>query len=258
MSPTQLTFGFAPPPASLARADFIAAPSNATALAWLERWPDWPTGRLCLFGPPGTGLSHMAALFQAMAGALAVAPGTLTAAALPGLMPRLHQARGQLVLDNADQAPDEAALLHLLNLASEAGGSVLLTARRAPAHWPMALPDLRSRLAASPAVALGIPGQDLLRAVLAKAAAERQLALPAALLDWLALRLPRDLAAAAAAVAALARRILASNRRPALADAEAALAEASLRESVAAPGAPAHEITMTTPAAACPAAPALL
>lgn len=259
MSPTQLTLGFAEASPSLDRADFIEAESNQAALAWLRRWPDWPTGRLCLFGPPGCGFSHLAALFQAQAGALPVAAATLQAASLPALLAKLARPRLHLVLDDADTAPDEPALLHLLNLAAESGGSVLLTARRAPAHWPLRLPDLRSRLAASPAVALGIPGQDLLRLVLAKAAAERQLALPPALLDWLAARLPRDLAAAAAAVAALDRRLLASKRRPTLADAEAALAEASARDRQHASAATAaHEIPMTNEAGPCPAPPALL
>jgi chromosomal replication initiation ATPase DnaA len=260
MSPTQLTLGFAAAPPSLAQADFIETASNQAALAWLRSWPDWPTGRLCLFGPPGAGLSHLAALFQAQAGALPVAASRLRGASLPGLLAKLDRARFHLVLDDADSLPDEPALLHLLNLAAEAGGSVLLTARRAPAHWPLKLPDLRSRLAASPAVALGIPGQDLLRLVLAKAAAERQLALPQALLDWLAARLPRDLSAAAAAVAALDRRLLASNRRPTLADAQAALAEASARDRAPDHEAPppVHEIAMTSEAGPCPAAPALL
>lgn len=263
MSPTQLTLGFGPAAPSLDQADFIEGESNQAALAWLRRWPQWPTGRLCLFGPPGCGLSHLAALFRAQAGALPVEAARLRAETLPGLLAPLAQARFHLVLDDADTAPDEPALLHLLNLAAEAGGSVLLTARSAPAHWPLGLADLRSRLAASPAVGLGIPGQDLLRLVLAKAAAERQLALPPALLDWLALRLPRDLAAASAAVAALDRRLLASNRRPTLADAQAALAEASLRatglRSTGPRGAaPEHEIPMTSAAGPCPAPPALL
>lgn len=247
MTATQLTLGFAAAPPSLARADFIAAASNEAALAWLEAWRDWPTGRLCLFGPPGSGRSHLAAVFAGLAGAVPIAPAALTLAAVPVLLPP----HGRVVLDDGDAATDERALLHLLNLAAECGGRVLLTGRTAPARWPVRLPDLRSRLAASPAVGLGIPDQALLRAVLAKGAAERQLHLAPSLLDWLAARLPRDLAAAAAAIAALDQRILVSNRRPGSDDAAAALAQALLRDQP-------DEITMTGADTPCPPAGPLL
>lgn len=247
MTATQLTLGFAAAPPSLARADFIAAASNEAALTWLEAWRDWPTGRLCLFGPPGSGRSHLAAVFAGLADAAPIAAGALTLASVPHVLPP----HGRVVLDDGDAVTDERALLHLLNLAAECGGRVLLTGRAAPARWQVALPDLRSRLAASPAVGLGIPDQALLRAVLAKGAAERQLHLAPALLDWLAARLPRNLAAAASAIAALDQRILASNRRPGPNDAAAALAQALLRDQP-------DEITMTGPGAPCPPAGPLL
>ncbi len=247
MNARQLTLGFAAAPPSLARADFIAAASNEAALTWLEAWRDWPTGRLCLFGPPGSGRSHLAAVFRGLADAAPIAPRALTLAGLPHLLPP----HGCVVLDDADAITDERALLHLLNLVAECGGRALLTGRAAPARWPVRLPDLRSRLLASPAVALGIPDQGLLRAVLAKAASERQLHLAPPLLDWLAARLPRNLAAAAAAIAALDQRILATNRRPGTDDAAAALAQALLRDQP-------DEITMTGADAPCPPAGPLL
>lgn len=207
-TPRQLAFRLAPDP-SLARADFIPADSNRMALAWIDRAATWPAGRLVLSGPTGSGKTHLAAIFAHDRGAPVVPAEALASESPPALLP----AHGSLVVESADQAP-EAPLLHLLNMAAEAGGKVLLTARLPSTAWPTGLADLRSRLAASGQAALGIPDQGLVRQVLEKAAADRQMALPATLLDWLAARLPRDLSLAAAFVARLDEAALAAGRAP--------------------------------------------
>lgn len=217
-APLQLAFGFAPG-VSLARADFIAAACNAEALAWIDRPDTWPSGRLVLAGPPGSGRTHLAAIFAAGHGAARLAGPQLAVATVPALL----GGGAHAVIEAAAAAPEQA-LLHLVNLAAERGGRVLLTADRPAAAWGTRLADLASRLAASGAARLGIPDAGLLRAVLAKTAADRQLALPPALLDWLARRLPRDLAAAARSIALLDAASLAAGRAPDLGLARLALA----------------------------------
>ena len=202
----QLAFSFAPG-ASLARADFVVTEANRLALAWLDQASQWPAGRLVLSGPPGSGKTHLAAIFAQEAQAPVLAGRQLSAESLPALLP----AHGHAVVEAADQAA-ERPLLHLLNLAAEAGGRVLLTARLPAVSWGVVLPDLRSRLAAAGQVGLGIPDEALLRLVLAKTAADRQLRLAPAVVEWLVARLPRDLGAAAEAVAAIDAAALAAGR----------------------------------------------
>ena len=83
------------------------------------------------------------------------------------------------------------------------GALLLLTARMAPRDWGLALPDLRSRMDAMPQVRLGPPDEALLAAVLVKLFADRQLAVPAGLIDWLVRRMDRDLGLARRLVAGL-------------------------------------------------------
>ncbi len=210
--PGQLAFAF-PPSVSYAEADFVPGPCSAEARAWLARWPDWPSGRLGLWGPEGSGKSHLAAIWAARAGATIV-PGTALAA---GEAPALLGAARHAAIEDADRlAGDPAAertLFHLLNLLAEAGGTALLTGRAAPARWPVVLPDLRSRLAASGAVAIAAPDEAVLAAVLAKALADRQLAVEPDLVAYLVPRLPRTFAAMQQAAAALDHAALAGGRR---------------------------------------------
>jgi len=109
---------------------------------------------------------------------------------------------GPLVVEDvAAGAFDERALFHLLNLAREDEAFVLLTARVAPVTF--AIRDLGSRLNAIPVVAMAPPDDALLRAVLVKLFADRQLAVDESLIGYVATRIERSFAAARAAVARL-------------------------------------------------------
>ena len=80
---------------------------------------------------------------------------------------------------------------------------MLLTARTAPPTWTIRTPDLASRLKALPVVALAPPDDALLRAVLVKLFADRQLAVDEPLIGYVATRIGRSFADARAAVATL-------------------------------------------------------
>jgi chromosomal replication initiation ATPase DnaA len=189
---------------SHAREDFLAGPSNAAALALVERWPDWPARIVLLRGPEGSGKSHLAAIWARMAGARMLSPRVLDGAEVP-----IALVTGALVLENlAEGCFDEAALFHLLNLAREERAYVLITARTAPAGWKIKVPDLASRLRSVPIVALDTPDDALLRAVIVKLFADRQLAVDESLVSYLATHIERSFAAARAAVAALDREAL--------------------------------------------------
>jgi chromosomal replication initiation ATPase DnaA len=175
-------------------ASFIHAPSNAQAWTWLERMADWPQHRLALFGPEGCGKSHLLRIWAARHGATVLEGRELRFAAAPAA----------LAVDDADLAP-ERDLLHLLNAMAELGRPVLLAARAAPARWPVQLPDLASRLRAMAAVEIGTADDALLRVLLARLLAARQLRVNEELQDWLHLRLPRSQAAMHKAAAALER-----------------------------------------------------
>ncbi|MBI4365473.1 MAG: chromosomal replication initiator DnaA [Deltaproteobacteria bacterium] len=184
---------------SFAREDFLAGPSNATALTLVERWPDWPARIMALVGPEGSGKSHLAAIWAEAAGARVLAAKLLEQTDLPAAL-----ATGALVVEDLEPAGlDERALFHLINLAREERAFVLLTARASPAGFPVTVRDLASRLRAVPSVALTAPDDILLRSLIVKLAADRQLAVDEALVNYLATRIERSFAAAHAALVRL-------------------------------------------------------
>jgi chromosomal replication initiation ATPase DnaA len=195
----QLALAFPHEP-DYARADFLEAPSNAAALAWLARSADWPGGRLALWGEAGCGKTHLLHRWAAKAGAV-----VLTGRAVRGW----HDLAGSagVAIDQADAA-EENGLLHVLNGAAEAKLPVLLASRLPPSRWRVGLPDLASRVRAISAVGIGPAEDELLRALLARLLSERRLAVAPPLQARLLLRLSRTPSAIREAAARLDRAAL--------------------------------------------------
>jgi chromosomal replication initiation ATPase DnaA len=193
---------------SFAREDFLEGPSNEAALRLIERWPDWPDRLIVVAGPEGSGKSHLAAIWADAVGARFLAARSLAEANLPAAL-----STGALVIEDvAGDALDERALFHLINLAREEGAFVLVTAATAPSGWTLRLPDLASRLRALPVVELGPPDDALLRALMVKLFADRQLAVDESLVGYLVNRIERSFAAARSVVERLDREAMRLHR----------------------------------------------
>lgn len=209
--PEQLTLPW-PLPSAMGREDFLEAPSNAVALAALSR-PALPGGILVLSGPEGAGKTHLAAIWTAEQNAAWI-PAQALADALPQLIG--DQAPGAITLDDADTAlaadpRASEALFHLINHL-RGRGQLLLTARTPTRDWPLALPDLQSRLNAAAHVALDHPDEALLAAVLVKQFADRQVHVDPRVIDYAVARMERSLSAARALVQVLDARALSQGR----------------------------------------------
>lgn len=171
-------------PADQSRAGFVAGPSNSRALAAVDAWPAWHGGCLVLVGPEGSGKTHLAQIWRESADALHLdraSPDVTGAAGRP------------VLLEDVDRGAPDEALFHLINLAAQPGGGLLLTARAAPALWPAALPDLRSRLNALPVAEIEEPDDVVLEGVLKKFFRERSIRPPKEVYPYLLRRMERSI-----------------------------------------------------------------
>jgi chromosomal replication initiation ATPase DnaA len=189
--PRQLAFAL-PHAESLTRDNFLEGPANEAALALIERWPDWPNRIMCLAGEEGSGKSHLATIWAERSGARVISAHAIAAASVPNAL-----ATGALVVEDLKaDGFDERALFHLMNLAREDAAFVLMTARVPPSAFEIELRDLRSRLRAVPVVSLASPDDLLLRALIVKFCADRQMAVDESLVGYLASRIERSYGAA--------------------------------------------------------------
>ncbi len=170
MTLAQLTLDL-PHRAALGAEDFLVSDCNLAAVRLIDAWPNWHDHVQLLIGPPASGKTHLARVWQALSGAEGLEPEHLAMDFVDSM-----SAGTPLVVEDADRlAYDEKTLFHLLNLAREKRLFVLLTARTVPSRWPFSLPDLLSRLNAVPAVEIGSPDEALIRTVMLKHLADRQL-----------------------------------------------------------------------------------
>lgn len=185
----------------------MIGPSNVDALRLIGRWPAWPAPAVLLSGPPGSGKTHLAHIWAAQSGAVILSADRLTKGEAGGV-----SCSAMVVEDISSEAAPEEPLFHLINAMRESGGSLLLTARAPAEAWRIHLPDLRSRLRMAAPAALGAPDDELLRRVLVKLFADRQLAIDKPVVDYLLARMERSFGAAISIVQAIDRAALAAGR----------------------------------------------
>lgn len=208
MSEEQLILDL-PHRAALGAEDFLVSDCNLGAVRLIDSWPDWQDRIQLLIGPPASGKTHLVRVWQALSDAKILATDRLDMRALAAM----GEGDAASVEDIDRVAYDEKALFHVLNAARERGVFLLLTSREAPNRFDCKLPDLRSRLNGLPAIRIGPPDDALLKTVMLKQFADRQLSVDPKVLDFIFLHIDRSLAAAALAVERVDRAALASGRK---------------------------------------------
>lgn len=171
-------------PAVFTEDNFIVSDSNRDAWQWVQS-RDWPSHALILYGPQGSGKSHLSAIWAAKAGASFAA-----AQALPA-----QPQGGSWLIDNIENITDERVLLHWFNYIREQKGRLLMTSSVAPSQLKFTLPDLTSRLLGSAAVAIEQADDDLLAAVMRKQFSDKQMKVDDSVIAYIVPRIERSFAA---------------------------------------------------------------
>ena len=203
----QLVFDLARAP-GFDRDDFLVSAANEAAVAAIQAWRGWPGRTLLLTGPPGSGKSHLAAIWAADAFATGVGAHEPLASSL------WDGGARRVLLEDCDRGTiAEPEFFHALNLARETGGWLLMTARSGPGSWGTRTPDLLSRLRLSTTVAIQPPDAELMKAVLVKLFADRQILIDEDVVNYAARHCEQSLEAVNRFVATVDDAALAAGRR---------------------------------------------
>jgi chromosomal replication initiation ATPase DnaA len=214
------------------RDDFMIAPCNESAVNMIDRWPDWPTPLLVLYGPAACGKSHLSAVWREKTNATNINPENLMTEAAEIIARRAGATSGggHIVLDGIDpwvgDVHAETTLFHLYNIFMAEKRFILMTMRMAPGRAEFAIPDLASRVRASLNAGIVAPDDALLSSVLIKLFHDRQIAVGADVIKYLLPRMERSFAAARDIAEAIDHLSLAEKKPVTISLARAALTSA--------------------------------
>ena len=181
--------------------DFLISEANRAAFDHFQRWSLWPVMATLLTGPRKSGRSLLGRIFVRKTG-------------------------GRL-FDDAEEHEEEE-LFHAWNEAQSSRKPLLIVAAAPPPRWEVTLPDLRSRLAATPQIAIAPPDDALLAALILKLLGDRGIAAPPEIATFLVPRIERSYVGVLRAVDALDRAVLSHHKRLTVPVAKRALIEARL------------------------------
>lgn len=195
------------------REDFWVSASNRDAVAWLDKWPEWPAPALILYGPRASGKTHLMHVWKKEAQAKEILVSRLLQETLDKTVGNAKAVMIDDVLQAIGKKEYEEALFHLYNLLLERKGHLLLAADCPAREWPFTLPDLKSRLMAAPAAALNSPDDELMAVVLTKLFSDRQIFVPQEVVEFILPRIERSFLALRDTVDKIDRKAL-SEKRP--------------------------------------------
>ena len=137
-------------PAPETAESFLVTAANAEAVRWLEHPATWPVRATLLTGPRKSGRS---------------------------LLGRIIASKSDATLIDDAETQKEADIFHRWNLAQEDRKPLVIIALYPPPQWKIALPDLASRLKATPHVHISEPDDELVGLLLEKLLGQRGLGL---------------------------------------------------------------------------------
>lgn len=166
--------------------DFIVSKENQEAVFMLDKWPNWESSVVVVYGNSGCGKTHLLKRFF-----LTNSENTLFLNGEELINPDQIILKQCIVIDDAEKCLEET-LFHLFNMIKESNKTMLLSSRCPPARWKMSLPDLKSRLSSVVNIGIKEPSDDFMRMVIVKMFSDRQLEIAKEPLNFLIKNIERS------------------------------------------------------------------
>lgn len=200
---------------SMGLEDFLPSDANEQAVHWLVQSDpaSWSSHALVLWGPEGSGKTHLLNIWREKMSAELVRPKSNV---LDKLVAGEDDAPAYILDDVDSIAGDSEAeewLQHFYNATKAEERPLLLSAKKPPLEWGLKLPDILTRLKSCQTVALQEPDDMLIHGLLLKLFQDRQLMVDVGVVDYIAARLERTGNAVRAAVAKLDESALEGHRK---------------------------------------------
>ena len=167
--------------------DFYVSPGNQEAYDFINSWPRWIKKIVNIFGPSGSGKSHLASILKNKTSYLQINSNELN----EKIFTR-YKTKEALIIENLDEKISEKLLFALWNVAMQDNKYLMITSKKPIASYKFKLKDLTSRVKSSLIIGIKLPSDDLISVIIAKSFSDKQIKVEKKHIDYIIKRIDRS------------------------------------------------------------------
>jgi len=167
--------------------DFYVSPSNQEAYDFINSWPRWIKKIVNIFGPSGSGKSHLASILKNKTSYLKINSNELNEKIFTRC--KIKEA---LIIENLDEKISEKLLFALWNVAMQDNKYLMITSKKPIDSYKFKLKDLTSRVKSSLIIGIKLPSDDLISVIIAKSFSDKQIKVEKKHIDYIIKRIDRS------------------------------------------------------------------
>ena len=167
--------------------DFYVSPSNQKAYDFINSWPKWIKRTINIFGPSGSGKSHLTSILKSKTSCLQIETKNLNDETFFNF-----KTKEALIIENLNEKASEKLLFSLWNIALQDNKYLLITSKKPISSFKFKLRDLMSRVTSSLIIGINLPSDDLISVILAKNFSDKQIMVEKKHIDYIIKRIDRS------------------------------------------------------------------
>ena len=167
--------------------DFYVSPSNQKAYDFINSWPKWIKRTINIFGPSGSGKSHLVSILKSNTSCLQIETKNLSDEIF-----FKFKTKETLIIENLDRKVSEKLLFSLWNITLQDNKYLLITSKKPINSFKFKLRDLMSRVTSSLIIGINLPSDDLISVILAKNFSDKQIMVEKKHIDYIIKRIDRS------------------------------------------------------------------
>ena len=167
--------------------DYYVSPRNKEAYDFINSWPKWIKRTVNIFGPSGSGKSHLASILKSNISSLQIEANNLNDETF-----FKFKTKEALIIENLDEKISEEILFSLWNVALQDNKYLLITSKKPINSFEFKLRDLISRINSSLIIGIHLPSDDLISVIIAKNFSDKQIVVEKKHIDYIIKRIDRS------------------------------------------------------------------
>ncbi len=167
--------------------DFYVSANNFEVYKLIEEWPNWPDKWLNIFGPKGSGKTHLSNILKKKINSVYLDSNLIK----KDLILEMEK-YNCIIIDNYENNINEELLYSILNHTKQLNKYLLINSYTPITKCNIKLKDLKSRFDSFITLGIDLPTDDLLRVIITKSFSDKQIELNNRMLEYIMKNIERS------------------------------------------------------------------